>query len=168
MCRLAILCLLGLLNLLAAAAQAQQTDRPLLLVASPALQGAYNHTALIAAPLGERHFGFILNRATHVRLAALFPEHAPSAKQTPNEARYFAGFVAWQPGELARGWWYVAEPEAGLFFRPDTSGLWEELVRRMGHGHLPPRAPKLQSVDYLDDGGATLRLAAMRAPSAAR
>ncbi|HYY61890.1 MAG TPA: YqgE/AlgH family protein [Burkholderiales bacterium] len=49
-------------------------------------------------------------------------------------ARYVAGFVAWQPGELAeeieRGVWYVLEPDARLALRKPTDGLWDELVRR--------------------------------------
>ena len=167
------------------AALAQDLDRPLMLVAAPELQGPYNHTALLVVPAGEGlHFGFILNRATGVKLATLFPEHAPSAKvvdpvyfggpemvgsifavvrhnpgapsvhlfgdlyvtanadtvdriieKTPNDARYFAGFVGWQAGELAaeleKGYWYVAEPEAAVFFRHDTGALWDELVQRL-------------------------------------
>lgn len=206
--------------LLASAACAQQLAKPLLLAASPTLRGVYSQTALVALPLGDRHFGFIVNRATKVTLASLFPEHAPSAKvldpvyfggpvmaqtifavvprrtgpqalhlfgelfmvaqsnaidriieQTPNEARYFAGLVAWQPGELAgeieRGWWYVAEPEPEIFFRRDTSGLWTELVKRLGNGLPPPRGSRLRSVRHFG-AGATLRLAAMRSPSPAR
>ena len=49
-------------------------------------------------------------------------------------ARYVAGFVAWQPGELAeeieRGVWYVLEPDARVALRKPTDGLWDELVRR--------------------------------------
>ncbi len=64
-------------------------------------------------------------------------------EQTPNEARYFAGFVGWLPGELegeiARGHWYVAEPESGLVFRQDTGGMWEELVARLDGQRPPPR-----------------------------
>jgi putative transcriptional regulator len=166
-------------------AQAQDLDKPLLLVASPELQGPYNHTALLVVPMGGQHIGFILNRATEVKLATLFPEHAPSAKvadpvffggpervnaifavvprnpggtsvrlfgelfvtvqaetvdriieQTPNEARYFAGFVGWQPGELAAeleaGFWYTADPDAALVFSHDTGTMWETLVQRLG------------------------------------
>jgi putative transcriptional regulator len=167
------------------AAAAQDLERPLMLVAVPELQGPYNHTALLVVPAGEgAHFGFILNRATGVKLATLFPEHAPSAKvvdpvyfggpdmvgsifavvrqdpgahavhlfgelyvtananavdhiieSTPNDARYFAGFVGWQPGELAAeleaGYWYVAEPDAALLFRHDTGELWNELRQRL-------------------------------------
>lgn len=166
-------------------ALAQDPDKSLLLVASPGLQGPYSQTTLVAVPKDGRYFGFILNRATGVKLSAMFPGHAPSAKvadpvyfggpemndalfaivprnpgessihlfgglfvtnraaaidriieKTPNHARYFAGFVTWAPGELedeiARGLWHVAEPDAGLVFRTDTSGMWEELVKRFG------------------------------------
>jgi putative AlgH/UPF0301 family transcriptional regulator len=98
-------------------------------------------------------------------------------EQTPNEARYFAGFVAWQPGELAqeidRGWWYVTDPEPELFFRPDTSELWEELVKRLGNGHPPQRGPKFHGAELRPaPPGAhfpvVLRRAAILSPSAAR
>jgi len=49
-------------------------------------------------------------------------------------ARFFAGFVAWRPGELQdelkRGLWYVLEPDSELVMRQPTDGLWEELVKR--------------------------------------
>lgn len=166
------------------AAGAQDLERPLMLVAAPDLQGVYSRTALLVVPTGSgQHVGFILNRATGVKMATLFPEHAPSAKvvdpvyfggpemvdsifaivrrdpgepslhlfgdlfvtananavdriieKTPNDARYFAGFVGWQPGELAAelaaGYWYTAEPDAALLFRKDTEALWDELIRR--------------------------------------
>lgn len=195
LCSLATACLLALG---AAPAQAQDPGKPLLLVASPALQGPYSQTALVAVPIGDKHLGFILNRASDVRLATLFPEHAPSAKvadpiyfggpemveaifavvrrnpgpdalrlfgelfvvgsaeaidriieQTPNDARYFAGFVGWHAGELAEeieaGFWYFADPDPALFFRPDTSEMWRELVERLGGDHAPQRARRLQS-----------------------
>lgn len=169
----------------ACTAGAQDLDRPLLLVAAPDLQGLYSRTALLVVPAaGGQHLGFIINRATDVRLATLFPEHAPSAKvadpiyfggpemigsifaivrrdpggpalhlfgelfvtgngaavdriieKTPNDARYFAGFVGWQPGELAREleaqFWYVTDPDPALLFRQDADGMWEELLRRL-------------------------------------
>ena len=176
----------------ACAVGAQDLDKALLLVAAPELQGSYSHTALLVVPLGGQHFGFILNRATDVKLATLFPEHGPSAKvaepvylggpvstnalfavvprnpgapsvrlfgdvfvtvqaqmvdriieQTPNDARYFAGFVGWQPGELAAeieaGWWYVADPDAALLFSKDTGDMWEGLVKRYGARPAPPK-----------------------------
>ena len=176
-----------LLLLGACAARAQDLAKPVLLVATPDLQGPYAHTAMIVVPLGDKHFGFILNRATELTLGKLFPQHAPSAKvvepvylggpevahalfavtrrdpgeralhlfgslymtadagmidriieQTPNEARYFAGFVGWMPDELAgeieQGYWYVGEADESLVFRGDTSSLWEELVARLARG----------------------------------
>jgi putative transcriptional regulator len=181
--------------LAAGAASAQDLERPLLLVASPALQGAYSRTALLVFSLRGQHAGFILNRSTDVKLASAFPDHEPSAKvadpiffggpemadslfaivrknpgagavqvlgdlfvtaeaetldriieQTPNDARYFAGFVGWRPGELAReiaaGYWYVEDFEPTQAFRDDTGAMWEELVERLGNGH--PRATHLQ------------------------
>ncbi|MDH4093676.1 MAG: YqgE/AlgH family protein [Betaproteobacteria bacterium] len=180
-----------LLIVAALSARAQDLDKPLLLVASHDLKGPYHHTALLVVPLHDRHVGFILNRATEMTLAKLFPEHAPSTKvadpvylggpestnaifamvardpggaavhlfedvfitaqakavdriieQTPNDARYFAGFVGWQPGELAaeldKGWWYAAEPDKGTVFDRQSDGLWETLVERLGKRPPPP------------------------------
>jgi putative transcriptional regulator len=51
-----------------------------------------------------------------------------------DHARFFAGVVAWQAGELReelkRGLWHVLEPETELVMRKPTEGLWEELVQR--------------------------------------
>lgn len=171
-----------------AAASAEDVDKPLLLVASPTLQGTYRQTTLVAVPIGGGHMGFILNRTTSIKLSALFPRHAPkladpvrfggpmrndalfavmrrnpgrqslalfgglfvtsdaavierTLKRTPNDARYFSGFVAWLPRELEKeirdGLWYVAEPAADLVFRRDTGGMWEELAKRLGNGNAP-------------------------------
>lgn len=181
----AILLVLG-----AAAAHGQDLGKPLLLVASPELQGPYQRTALLVVPMEGHHMGFILNRATDASLAALFPGHAPSAKvvdpvyfggpervnalyavvprdpgepsvrlldqlyltaqpdvidriieQTPNDARYFVGFVGWRPGELAaeldKGIWFTAEPDAALVFSKDTGSMWEALMKRLGK-QAPP------------------------------
>lgn len=53
---------------------------------------------------------------------------------TPNEARYYVGYVGWRPGELRqeldRGLWYVMDADADLVFRKNPQTLWEELVRK--------------------------------------
>jgi putative transcriptional regulator len=61
---------------------------------------------------------------------------------TPNEARYFVGYVGWRPGELKseidRGLWSVLHAEVDTIFRKDTESLWEELLqstRRIRAGH---------------------------------
>ena len=176
----AILLILG-----AGAPRAQDLGQPLLLVASADLKGPYSRTAVLVVPMGDQHFGFILNRATEVKLATLFPGHAPSAKvadpvffggperanaifavvprnpgapsvrlfgdlhvtvqteavdriieQTPNDARFFAGFVGWRPGELAAeleaGFWHAADPDAALVFSHETGTMWEVLMQRLG------------------------------------
>jgi putative transcriptional regulator len=51
-----------------------------------------------------------------------------------DKARFVFGSVIWRPGELqdevAKGFWYVMEPEASTVLKRDMSGLWEDLVRR--------------------------------------
>jgi putative transcriptional regulator len=50
-----------------------------------------------------------------------------------DHARFVAGLVVWQRGELRaeieRGAWYVLPPEAHLAVQKPSQGLWEELVR---------------------------------------
>jgi len=50
------------------------------------------------------------------------------------QARFFAGVVVWQRGELEaeleREYWYVQEADAALVLRKSTTGMWEELVKR--------------------------------------
>jgi putative transcriptional regulator len=64
---------------------------------------------------------------------------------TPNEARYFVGYVGWRPGELRseidRGLWSVQGAELDTIFRKDTEGLGEELqqpTRRIRAGDSLP------------------------------
>ena len=53
---------------------------------------------------------------------------------TPNDARYFVGYVGWRPGELRteidRGLWSVLDADVDTVFRKDTEGLWEELLQQ--------------------------------------
>jgi len=55
-------------------------------------------------------------------------------ESTPNEARYFVGYVGWRPGELKseidRGLWAVLGADVDTIFRKDTEGLWEELLQQ--------------------------------------
>jgi putative transcriptional regulator len=55
-------------------------------------------------------------------------------ESTPNEARYFVGYVGWRPGELKgeidRGLWSVTGADVDTVFRKDTEGLWEELLQQ--------------------------------------
>jgi putative transcriptional regulator len=48
--------------------------------------------------------------------------------------RIFAGYAGWGAGQLAgeveEGSWYVVAGEAGDIFRPDTTSLWRDVLRR--------------------------------------
>ena len=52
---------------------------------------------------------------------------------TPNEARYFVGYVGWRPGELKReidrGLWSVLDADIEVVFRKETDNLWDELLQ---------------------------------------
>lgn len=56
--------------------------RSMILVAHPRLASAtYSRSVLVVMPAGgDRHVGLILNRATPMRLANLYPNHQPSRK----------------------------------------------------------------------------------------
>jgi putative AlgH/UPF0301 family transcriptional regulator len=55
-------------------------------------------------------------------------------EKEPDHARFFAGLVAWQPGELEReieeGCWTTLAPDPSIVLRKSTEGLWEELVKK--------------------------------------
>jgi len=65
----------------------------------------------------------------------MHPQNIDRLLQTPAERyRLFMGFAGWAPGqlesELARDGWFVLPASAELLFRTDTSGMWDELVRK--------------------------------------
>lgn len=180
------LLLAALISIAAISPNAAHADegKPILLVASPAMQGFYSEATLLVIPKKGAHVGFIVNRASRTTLASAFPDEPNSAKlaepiyfggpkamksmyavvrrdpgegsqrlfgdvfvtvsaqtvdriieQRPHEARYFAGFVAWEEGELSKeieaGQWLVTEPDAATLFRKDTDSMWRELVERL-------------------------------------
>ena len=60
------------------------------------------------------------------------PELQHSLERSPGTARFYAGLVLWQPGELAeelkRGLWLKLEVPLDTVFRQDAEGLWDELL----------------------------------------
>ena len=56
-------------------------------------------------------------------------------RESPREARYFAGYAAWDPAELAeeieRGEWLVTEAREGVLFGADPDAIWAELLGRL-------------------------------------
>jgi putative AlgH/UPF0301 family transcriptional regulator len=176
----------GLISIAALSPNAanSQDAKPILLVASPAMQGFYSEATIVVLPKKGGHVGFIINRASRMTLASAFPNEPGSAKladpiyfggpeamksmyavvrsdpgegsrrlfgevfvtvsgktvdriieQRPHEARYFAGFVAWEEGELSAeieaGQWLMAEPDEATLFRKDTETMWRDLVERV-------------------------------------
>ena len=55
-------------------------------------------------------------------------------ESTPNNARYYVGYVGWRPGELKsevdRGLWSVLTPDPDIIFRKDMDSLWEEMLQQ--------------------------------------
>lgn len=180
-------------GLVASVAHAQASlDRPVFVIALGAQDGGpFERTVMIATPVSNGHVGFILNRPSHLTMAAVFPEHAaaknvleeiyqggpqgpdqifavirakdkpsrisgtlmpgvyivPDAatidriiETTPNAARYYAGLVYWEPGELEqevrKGMMAVRPADPAKLFLPDTSKLYQQLVP-LGRGVLP-------------------------------
>src|SRR3954454_11122752 len=66
---------------------------------------------------------------------------------TPNEARYFVGYVGWRPGELKseidRGLWSVMNADVDTVFRKETDSLWEELLQQSRRIRAESRFPPL-------------------------
>jgi putative transcriptional regulator len=94
--------------------------------------GPFSRGALVALVRGDQAPGtgsVLLMRNLYLAFRANTIDHV--IETTPNEARYFVGYVGWRPGELKseidRGLWSVMNAEVDTIFRKDTDGLWEEL-----------------------------------------
>ncbi len=112
------------------------SDGPSQKVVEPVFLGGPVETRMIVA-LVERHDS---PGAGSIQLAPdlFLAVHGETVdriiKSDPGHARFYAGVVVWQPGELdeelQRGFWFEMEPDAQLIFSKKTDGLWQELVRR--------------------------------------
>jgi putative transcriptional regulator len=105
-------------------------------VTSPLYLGGPLHTDSVFAVVhrAERPGGRTVALAKDLFLVTDVATVDRVIEQNPSDARFYAGLVGWQAGELEsevrQGFWYVLEHDAGLVFRAQTEGLWEELVRR--------------------------------------
>jgi putative transcriptional regulator len=72
-----------------------------------------------------------LMKNVHLAFRANTIDHV--IETTPNDARYFVGYVGWRPGELKseidRGLWSVHGADIDTVFRKEMDGLWEELYQ---------------------------------------
>jgi putative transcriptional regulator len=96
--------------------------------------GPFSRGALVALVRGDHSPGagsVLLMKDLYLAFRANTIDHV--IESTPNEARYFVGYVGWRPGELKseldRGLWSVLNADLEMVFRKDTEGLWEELLQ---------------------------------------
>ena len=96
--------------------------------------GPFSRSALVALVHADRSPGagsVPLMKDLYLAFRANTIDHV--IETTPNEARYFVGYVGWLPGELKseidRGLWSVLDADIDMVFRKDTEGLWDELLQ---------------------------------------
>ena len=104
-----------------------------------------------------------LQFAPDLFLATSAPVIDAVIERQPDRARFYAGLVVWEPGELgaeiASGFWFVRPADTDVVFRGSTDGLWEELVRRprgvTASVHIRSGAPTsaVEEAIALVDGG---------------
>ena len=105
-------------------------------VADPVYYGGpFSRGALVALVRADEAPGagsVLLMKNLYLAFRANTIDHV--IETTPNEARYFVGYVGWRPGELRseidRGLWSVTGAELDTIFRKDTESLWEELLQQ--------------------------------------
>ena len=84
--------------------------------------------------------------AFHVLRGIYLSMHAADVEQALSRRgqrfRLYSGFSGWAPGqlqdEMKRDSWYVLPATEDLLFRPDTSGMWKELLERAQKGQHAP------------------------------
>ena len=114
--------------------------------------GPFSRGALVALVRADEAPGagsVLLMKNLYLAFRANTIDHV--IETTPNEARYFVGYVGWRPGELRgeidRGLWTVANADLELIFRKDTESLWEELLQQSKRIRALPGVPLQPDVE---------------------
>jgi putative transcriptional regulator len=114
--------------------------------------GPFSRGALVALVRADEAPGagsVLLMKNLYLAFRANTIDHV--IETTPNEARYFVGYVGWRPGELRgeidRGLWSVVNADLETIFRKDTEGLWEELQQQSKRIRAAPDLPLPADVD---------------------
>ena len=93
--------------------------------------GAEALYALVKSTESPGRDALLLSAGLYLAVNARTIDHV--IETAPAHARFFVGYVTWRPGELQheieRGFWSVSDPDQGIIFSKDTSGLWQELRR---------------------------------------
>ena len=117
-------------------------------IAEPGLDtGNYKDPVYLGGPV-MRHALIAVFRSVTPPTAASFhvlpglymtmhPDNMKALLSSPNaKYRLYAGFSGWAPrqleSEFEREGWFVLPGDAEAVFRPDTTGLWDELIERVG------------------------------------
>jgi putative transcriptional regulator len=97
--------------------------------------GPFSRGALVALVKADHTPGagsVLLMKNLYLTFRANTIDHV--IETTPNEARYFVGFVNWRPGELKseidRGLWSVMGADLDMIFRKDTDSMWDDLLQQ--------------------------------------
>lgn len=100
------------------------------------LGGLELRDAIFALYQGEQPNPRAIELAPKVWLVAEAPAIDHIIETTPNGARYFAGYVAWRPGELneelSQGFFTVRELEPAKIFTRDPANLFDQMVPAKG------------------------------------
>lgn len=96
--------------------------------------GPFSRSALVAVVRRDDSPGQgSVELMSHLYLAINVSTIDRIIETTPNDARYFVGYVIWRPGELRheidRGLWVVQNADPDVVFRKDPASLWEELLK---------------------------------------
>jgi putative transcriptional regulator len=87
--------------------------------------------ALVKSHLPPGNGSILVMKDLYLSFPAKTIDHV--IETTPNDARYFIGYIGWLPGELRheidRGLWSALDADVNLVFRKDTDSLWEELLQ---------------------------------------
>ena len=112
------------------------TDGPSQKIVDPVYLGGPASSSVIFAMVAAKQApeGRVLRLGPDLYLAYETKEVDRIIQAQASHARFFAGLVIWQPGELSqelhRGLWYVLDAKPELVLRKETKGLWEDLVER--------------------------------------
>jgi putative transcriptional regulator len=105
--------------------------------------------ALVRADSAPGNGSVLLMKNLYLAFRANTIDHV--IETTPNEARYFVGYVGWRPGELKseidRGMWTVANADLEVIFRKDTESLWDELQQQSRR--IRAALPSAEALAYL-------------------
>ena len=114
--------------------------------------GPFSRGALVALVKADKAPGqgsVLLMKDLYLAFRANTIDHV--IETTPNDARYFVGYVGWRPGELKaeidKGLWSVMNAEIDTVFRTDTEGLWEEWLQQSKRIRAFPELPLPSDVD---------------------